>query len=500
MEGTARPAPAQYAGVRSHTTQPRPRTQPSVWRAARHRRRRGRRPHDPRKGPAKGTFGLGFRLRRVIWSWWLWAALAIWMLATDHWWWATGFGVAAILSHLVYPRSESPRFGLDHEFSVDSAEFLTTMAGATGVPYIAGNTFEILNNGDAFYPRMLADIRAARHSITMEAYIYWAGEIGAEFAAALAERAKAGVRVVILLDAVGSSDIGDDTIRILEDGGCHVDWYNPLHWKTLGRFNNRTHRKSLIVDGEIAYTGGAGIADHWKGNARGPEEWRDIQIRFEGPAVIALQTGFAHNWQQTTGEVVTGDAFYPVVEPRGPHALQVILSSPELGGSSVQTMYYLAIACARKSIYIANPYFVPDAVAVEMLREAKRRGVDVHVMVSGLRNDNWLARRNSVRLFGRLLEMDIPILEYNRSMMHHKVMVVDSRWVTIGSTNFDARSFAHNEESNVCLYDPGVARDMERVFHEDARICEPVSLQAWRRRGVVERAGEVVAFLLEDQV
>ena len=498
MEGTARPAPAQYAASQSRTVRPRPRTQPSIWHAARRRRRQ--RPRDPRKAPAKGAYGIGIRVRRIVWAWWLWGALAVWMVATDHWGWAAGFGVAAILSHLVYPRGASPRFGLDHEFSVDSAEFLTTMAGATGVPYIAGNTFEVLNNGDAFYPRMLADIRAARHSITMEAYIYWAGEIGAEFAAALAERARAGVRVVILLDAVGSSDIGEDTVRTLEEGGCHVDWYNPLHWKTVGRFNNRTHRKSLIVDGEIAYTGGAGIADHWKGNARGPEEWRDIQIRFEGPAVIALQTGFAHNWQETTGEVVTGDAFYPVVDPRGPYALQVILSSPELGGSSVQTMYYLAIACARRSICIANPYFVPDPVAVEMLVEARRRGVDVRVMVSGLRNDNWLARRNSVRLYGPLLRAGIPILEYNRSMMHHKVMVVDSAWLTIGSTNFDARSFAHNEESNVCLYDAARARELEQVFEADARICEPVTLDAWRRRGIAERAGEVVAFMLEEQV
>jgi cardiolipin synthase len=498
MKGAVKSMPSQFAPARSaRGSRPGHRTQPALWKA---RRRRRRRPSDPRQRRAKGAFGVAIYVRRALWSWWLWAGLAVWMLALDKWGWAGGFGVMAFLGHLVYPRSESPRFGLDHEFSVDSEEFLTTMAGATGVRYVPGNSLEVLNNGDAFYPRMLADIRNARHSITMEAYIYWAGNIGAEFAQALADRAAAGVRVMILLDAVGSSDIGDDTLRTLEKGGCHVEWYNPLHWKTLGRLNNRTHRKSLIIDGEIAYTGGAGIADHWCGDARGPEEWRDIQIRFEGPAVMALQTGFAHNWQQSTNEVVIGDPFYPAVEPRGPHALQVILSSPELGGSSVQTMYYLAIACARRSIYIANPYFVPDPVAIDMLIEARKRGVDVRVMVSGIHNDNWLARRNSVRLFGRFLRAGIPILEYNRSMMHHKLMVVDRTWLTIGSTNFDYRSFAHNEESNVCLYDAGRAREFERIFLADAEICDPVTLDRWTRRGVAERAGEVLAFLLEEQV
>jgi len=405
----------------------------------------------------------------------------------------------ALVSYLIAPPAAPPRFGLDHEFSSDSPEFVGTVAGASGSPFLEGNTLELLNNGDAFYPPMLAAIEAAEHSITIEAYIYWAGEIGAVFAEALANRAQAGCRVKILLDAIGSASIGSDILDVLEAGGCQVAWYNPIHWYTLGRFNNRTHRKSLIIDGHIAFTGGAGIADHWRGNARGPDEWRDMQIRLEGPAVVPLQTGFTHNWQQTTGELLSGDAFYPIVDHRGPLAVQTLLSSPETGASNVRTMYYLSIVCARESIYIANPYFVPDPVAIETLIEAKQRGVEVRIMVSGVRNDNWLARHNSVRLFGRLLAAGIEIHEFNRTMLHHKTMVVDGRWVTLGTANFDNRSFAHNEESNVCCFDRALAAQLHAIFVDDLKGCQRVTIDRWRRRGGWARAQEIVAAFLQEQ-
>ena len=405
----------------------------------------------------------------------------------------------ATVSYLIAPPAAPPRFGLDHEFAVDSAEFLGTVAGASGAPFVEGNRLELLNNGDAFYPRMLEAIKAAEHSITIEAYIYWAGDIGAVFATALAERAKAGCPVKILLDAIGSASIGPGILDVLEGGGCQVAWYNPIRWYTLGRFNNRTHRKSLIIDGEIAFTGGAGIADHWRGNAEGPDEWRDMQIRLEGPAVVPLQTGFAHNWQQTTGELLSGDAYYPIVGERGSLAVQTLLSSPETGASNVRTMYYLSIVCARESIYIANPYFVPDPVAIETLIEAKQRGVDVRIMVSGIRNDNWLARHNSVRLFGRLLTAGIEIQEFNRTMLHHKTMVVDGRWVTLGTANFDNRSFAHNEESNVCFFDRALAEELRAIFIDDLSGCQRAVLERWRTRGGWVRIQEIVAAIFQEQ-
>ena len=405
----------------------------------------------------------------------------------------------AVLSYLTAPAAMPPRYGLDHQFSIASPEFVRTVAGASGSPFLKGNTLQLLNNGDTFYPAMLAAIQDARQSITIEAYIYWAGDIGRTFAEALVGRAKAGCVVKILLDAVGSSSIGSEILDRLEAGGCQVAWYNPIRWYTLGRFNNRTHRKSLIVDGRVAFTGGAGIADHWRGNARGPDEWRDMQIRLEGPAVVPLQTGFAHNWQETTGELLSGDAYYPQIDPSGPLAVQTLLSSPETGASHVRTMYYLSIFCARESIYIANPYFVPDPVAIETLIEAKRRGVDVRIMVSGIRNDNWLARHNSVRLLGRLLAAGVEIQEFNRTMLHHKTMVVDRRWVTVGTANFDNRSFAHNEESNVCVFDRTLADQLHEIFLEDLGGCQRVTVEQWTRRGAWARTQEFVASFLQEQ-
>lgn len=477
----------------------RPRSRPLARSA--HRLRPGWRHQaaDKRSATPKGLLTFWIRARRLFWSWWPWAIISIYAVSDARWGWAIGCAAMATVSYLLTPAAEPPRFGLDHEFSVDSPEFASTMAGASGNPFLPGNRLELLNNGDAFYPAMLDAIKSARCSITVEAYIYWAGRIGQEFAIALAEQAAAGRPVKLLLDAIGSSSIGPEILDVLQTGGCHIAWYNPIRWYALGRFNNRTHRKSLIVDGRVAFTGGAGIADHWRGSARGPHEWRDLQVRIEGPAVVPLQTGFAHNWQQTTGELLSGDCYYPAIEPNGPLAVQTIMSSPETGASSIRTVYYLAIACARESIDIANPYFVPDPVAIEMLIEARQRGVAVRIMVSGIRNDNWIARHNSVRLFGRLLAANIEIQEFNRTMLHQKTMVVDRRWVTVGTTNFDNRSFAHNEESNVCCIDTELAAQLRHVFDGDLSGCERMTAARWRRRGAWARGQELAASFLQEQ-
>ena len=455
---------------------------------------------DPLHRKPKGVLPFWTRVRHLFWSWWPWGVACVWNLVHDKWGWAIGMGCMAFACYLITPVEASPQYGLDHEFSVDDDEFLATMAGATGVPFLPGNALTILNNGDEFYPAMLDGIAAAEVSITIEAYIYWAGDIGRQFAEALAAKSKSGVRVKILLDAVGSSTIGEDLLEVLEDGKCQLAWYNPFNWRRVRRYNHRTHRKSLILDGRIAFTGGAGIADHWLGKARHPGEWRDLQIRIAGPAVAPLQTGFAQNWLQTTGELISGPLYYPPCQPAGPLALQTIMSSPEVGASTVRIMYYLSIICARRSILIANPYFVPDAAARDALIEAKRRGVQVRVMVAARHNDNWLARNNSVRVYGRLLEAGIEILEYNRTMLHLKTMVVDGKWFTIGTTNFDNRSFAHNEENNTCGYDPAIAKGLQDMFDADVAGCDRLDLETWQRRGLWRRSEEVVAAFFEEQI
>jgi cardiolipin synthase A/B len=455
---------------------------------------------DPRHRPPKGLHPFWTRARRLLWAWWPWFGGAIWAFSDDRFGLGIGLGAMAVVSYLIAPVETPPQFGLDHELSIESEEFPPTIAGATGAPFIAGNSLEILNNGDEFYPAMLDDIARAEHSITMEAYIYWSGDIGVAFARALAERARRGVRVKILLDAIGSLDIGDDIVRPLEDAGCQIAWYNPIRWYRLGRFNHRTHRKSLIIDGRVAFTGGAGIADSWLGSAQDYDHWRDTQIRLEGPAVTPLQTGFAQNWLETTRELISGPLYYPVHETAGTLSIVTIMSSPVTGASTARIMYYLSIASARKSIYIANPYFVPDPAALDTLIEAKTRGVDVRIMVAGEANENWLSRHNSVRLYGRLLHAGVAILEYDTTLLHQKTMVVDGVWSTIGTANFDSRSFAHNEENNVCIYDAAVAQRMVEIFHGDEEQCTPVQLEAWRRRGWFRKTQETIAALLQEQV
>jgi cardiolipin synthase len=439
-------------------------------------------------------------VRRLLWSWWPWALFSVWAFSTDLTAWGIAALVTALFVHLAAPVETCPRFGLDHEMAVESDEFLTSIAGATGSPFHAGNRIDILNNGDEFYPAMLQAIERAELSITIEAYIYWAGDIGRTFAEALADRARAGVRVKILLDAVGSADIGNEIVRILEGGGCQLAWYNPIRWYTLGRVNHRTHRKSLIVDGRVAFTGGAGIADLWLGHAQDPDHWRDIQIRVEGPAVTPLQTGFAQNWLESTHEMISGPLFYAPPENAGRLQVLTVMSSPVTGASAARMMYYLSITSARRSIRIANAYFIPDPAALDTLLDAKRRGVDVRVMVSGRHNDNWLSRRNAVRMYGRLLEAGIEILEYEPTLLHHKTMVVDDVWVTIGTTNFDNRSFAHNEESNICVYDPVLARQLTNIFEADALRCTRIDLATWRHRGWFWKSQELVAAFLTEQV
>jgi len=448
------------------------------------------------------------RLRKLFWRgvWgfilraWIWVLLFNATADLSQWLRIFGAMLAAYAFSLFRPVEEEPRYGLEHEFAIDSDEFLPSIAGATDMTFLPGNEIRILNNGDEFYPAMLDAIDGAHRSITIEAYIYWAGEIGKRFARALADRARAGVKVKILLDSVGSATISDEIVNTLKDGGCQLEWYHPIHWYTIDRVNNRTHRKSLIIDGRVGFTGGAGIADHWLGAAEDPDHWRDIQVRIEGSAVAPLQSAFSRNWLETTGELISGDDYYPRHKMAGRLEVQSILSSPETGSSTVRIMYYLSIVCARKNIYIANPYFIPNDQAIDILLAARQRGVDVKIMVSGIHSDNMIARYNSTRLYGRLLEGGVEIYEYNRTMLHHKTMVCDGLWSTVGTTNFDDRSFAHNDENNICVHDRAFGSEWENIFLNDLKDCDQVKLHNWRNRSVLVKATELLMSLFKSQV
>jgi cardiolipin synthase len=424
----------------------------------------------------------------------------VYFIEERNWWAAFGIAIWSGVCSLSTPIEFPPQYGLDHGLTVGDPEFLNTMTGAAGVAFLPGNSLKLLDNGDRFYPAMLEAIAKAEYSITIEAYIYWAGEIGLTFARALAEATQRGVCVKILLDAVGSSNVGSEILQILGKGGCHVAWYNPIRLTHLRRINNRTHRKSLIVDGRVGFTGGAGIADHWTGDAQDDKHWRDLQIRIEGPAVRPLQTGFAQNWLECTSELVTGPHFYPAPAAAGDLSLQTIMSSPESGASTVHVMYLLAISAARVSIDIANPYFVPDHVSIDLFRDAVKRGVRVRILVAGVSNDTLITRFNSVRLYGALLDAGVELYEYNRTMMHHKIMMIDRLWCTVGTANFDNRSFSHNEESNVSVLNEGVAGELTVSFERDIAISEPVTKDGWKHRGLPHKAVEALASFAQDQV
>jgi cardiolipin synthase len=482
------PAASPPSRPRSQPRHFRQRQVPRRWRTLqRHRRERG--------APWLST-----RIRRVFWLWQPWALLTMWFLIEDRYYWAAGMLAMASVAFVLRPAERPPRLGLDHTDAAGSQAFLDTMAGLTGVGFVPGNAVTVLNNGDEFYPAMIEAIRGARASVCMEQYIFWAGRTADEFCEALAERARAGVDVKLLLDSVGSATLGERAFTLLTEAGCEVAWYNPIRWYTVGRFNNRTHRKTLVVDGAIGFTGGAGIADHWRGSATPPDEWRDMLFRIEGPAAAPLLAGFAQNWLRMTGEIIQGSEFFPRPEPAGSLELQVIHSSPDAGASSARLMYYLAIVSARRRIDIVNPYFVPDETAIDTLVDAVARGVQVRVLVSGRRIDNWLARQNSRRLYGVLLEGGIKLYEYHHSMLHQKVMLVDGCWCTVGTSNFDNRSFAHNEETSLCLCDTRFVAAMTALFEEDLAGSQPVVREAWQRRGWVTRAQELVASLLKEQV
>ena len=384
-------------------------------------------------------------------------------------------------------------------YGVADPQFQRAMAALLGPTMISGNTVTALQNGDEIFPAMLTAIRGARHSITFETYIYWSGVIGKQFTDALAERARAGVRVHVLLDALGIGKIDDAYIETMKEAGVEVLRYHPLHWYTLARMNNRTHRKILVVDGRIGFTGGVGVADQWLGNAGSPEEWRDAHFRVVGPVVAQMQAAFMDNWIETRHEVLHGDRYFPRLDSSGPHLGQVFISSYASGAESMRLMYLLSIASARNRIQIANAYFVPDDLVRRQLIEARRRGVEVDIILPGRYSDAVVTRQASRSRWGPLIEAGVRIHEYRPTMYHTKMMIVDDVWVSVGSTNFDNRSFRLNDEMNLNVYDSAFARSQSAVFHADLARSTRMTLENWRRRPFSEKAKEWLAGLLRSQ-
>jgi len=347
---------------------------------------------------------------------------------------------------------------------------------------------------------MVDAIRSARRTITFETFIYWSGEVGREFADALMERARAGVKVHVLLDWLGSNKMDPESIRRMTEAGVEVERYHPVRWYQLHRFNNRTHRKLLVVDGRVGFTGGVGIADEWSGDAQDPKHWRDSHYKVEGPAVAQLQSAFMDNWLKTQNCVLHGEDYFPEIPPAGGCRAQVFFSSPAEGSESVRLMYLLSITSAASTVRLASAYFVPDDLSVQTLVSARKRGVDVEIILPGKHIDTQVVRRASRSRWGPLLEAGVKIYEYQPTMFHCKTMIVDDVWVSVGSTNFDNRSFRLNDEANLNVLDPAFAREQAALFERDKTRSRQITLEEWKNRPWTEKLKEHAAGLLRAQL
>ena len=384
--------------------------------------------------------------------------------------------------------------------SIDSEEFLCTLEAITDSKVHRRTAFEVLTNGDNFYESMLASIGAAQRSICMECYIFQRGRIADRFLQALAERAAAGLKVNLLLDGLGSLATTDSYLKVLTDAGGKVAWYHPLRWNTWPRYNNRTHRELMVIDGKHSFIGGAGVADHWFCGDHKHPQWRDTALRLDGDAAVSLQGTFVENWLEARGEVLLGDEYFPQYEVDRGDAVMIVNSAPSAGGSTrARVLFQTLVASERKSIYITTPYFLPDVSLRRELVRAVRRGVEVVILTPGRKSDHALTRNSSRRLYGELLEAGARVFEYQPAMIHAKVLIIDSLWSVVGSTNFDNRSFGINDEVNLAASAPQLAVRLEEDFRSDLASSCQITLQDWKRRPVVERAHEVLGWILQRQ-
>ena len=384
------------------------------------------------------------------------------------------------------------------ELLLGEPSYFPTQEAYGGAPIVGGNAVEVLLNGEQIFPAMVSAIQSARTTITYAQYYYEDGPVARDVAEALAGRCRAGVGVNVLLDSFGSISMPGEYVDLMRASGCHLAWFRTLSPFAIRRYNNRNHRRILVIDGRIGFTGGSGVSRKWMGNGRVADHWRDTDVRVEGPVVEYLQAAFTENWLEATGMVLGGEAYFPrPVQQRGDVYVQVVRSSPAGGSYAIYTTLLLALSSARRSVLVTNPYFVLDAKMTEALLDTVRRKVRVVVLVPGAIDHN-IVRQASRAGFGPLLKAGVEIYEYVPALLHAKTMVIDGTWATIGSTNLDNRSLALDEELNVIIYDRGIAGQLERVFLDDVALSQAVTYEQWKKRGFTAKFLELVAFPIRD--
>ncbi len=386
------------------------------------------------------------------------------------------------------------------ELEVGHPSFAATLAAYTGAKVVPGNRVELLLNGDEIFPAKLRLIKGARRSINYAQYVWEEGQPSEDVANALADRCRAGVTVNVLLDAVGALSMPPEYRQRMVDAGCRVDTFRPLSPFAIDKANYRNHRRILVADGRVGITGGSGMSGKWGGNGQQKGRWRDTDVLTEGPVVEQLQGAFVENWLEATGIALGGKDYFPSpMEAKGDVAAQVVRSSPSGGSVAMYRMYLLTMASAKRSIYITNPYFLPDEKMIDTLIQTARRGVKVALLLPGAIDHN-LVRQASRSELGRLLKAGVKVYEYRPAMLHAKSMVVDSRWATVGSTNLDRRSFALNDEINLVVYNQAVAERLERVFKDDLTRSNEVTYEGWKSRGFFSRFLEMLSIPVRGQM
>jgi cardiolipin synthase len=401
---------------------------------------------------------------------------------------------------LVFLFTPGINYHLSHRTSIHDAGFLYTLQSTCQSALHRGNRVAIYTNGTQFYPAMLEAIRGATRSVNMECYIFQPGTIADQFIEALSDRARHGVNVTIVVDAIGSFTLWGTPLRRLRDAGCRVEAYQRIRWYSLARLNNRTHRELLVVDGRMAFTGGAGIADWWASpKGRQVQPWRDTMARIEGPIVAALQGVAAENWLECCGEILTGPEHFPDLEPCGHATAFVVKSSPSDRATASRVAFQLLMEGADFELRISTPYFLPDRALRRALVAIARRGVAVSVIVPGRHTDQQWVRLASRRMWGDLLAAGIRIYEYQPAMTHMKVLIADGLWSVLGTTNIDNRSFEHNDEVNVAMQDPEVAARLFEDYRRDIEASCEITLEQWQRRPLWEKIAGPFIWILERQ-
>lgn len=411
-----------------------------------------------------------------------------------------GVLVIIVVLCLFLVRRQSLEYKLEHTFAVDSPEFFgSALALADPVP-LAGNKIELLQNGDQYFPAMLEAIRSAKATVNFAAYIMKSDTIGHQFRDAFCERAKAGVEVRVLLDGIGSGwSLDNSDVRMMTDAGCRFAYYHPVQSWRMDRSNRRSHRRVLVIDGKLGFTGGAAFSDQWSGNAQDKDHWRETHARLEGPVVSDLQAAFQSHWVKTFGETLTGAGQFPALAPAGNLKAQVV-ESRSFSSAPIPMVQAVSFAAATKRIWITNPYCTPTDDQVELLVKAVQRKVDVRLLLPGPHHDQPITQSAGRTAYGQLLEGGVKIFEYQPTMIHGKTMVIDGLFSMFGSSNLDPRSSEINEELDVVVYDAGFGRAMEEAFEKDQAQSREYTLQEFQGRSLWERVTEWLAIPFRSQL